>query len=195
MSSWYANTQLDNEPDLVMAVIHMNISQVKTLLNNKTDVNKKSLRWKKTPLELAKIFKRVLSLNNELLSHVVYNKDEQINRTDQIISLLENYKKTGGGLDLTIHPTNPVQRQRDQEVSDFFICPISLERFRDPVIAEDGRTYDRNSIGNYFKTQPDYTRPDDSIMRGFVKSPLTNQPIKRGFVIPHMMIRNILENL
>ena len=35
-----------------------------------------------------------------------------------------------------------------------FICPISLEIMKDPVIMSDGQTYDRESITKALKNSP-----------------------------------------
>lgn len=35
---------------------------------------------------------------------------------------------------------------------DHFICPISLEMMKDPVICEDGITYERDAISQWFET-------------------------------------------
>lgn len=58
-----------------------------------------------------------------------------------------------------------------------FICPITMEIMKDPVIAEDGYTYERNVI----------TRIDNSL------SPMTRQPINIRNLIPNRAIKESIE--
>ena len=50
----------------------------------------------------------------------------------------------------------------DEEYPKDFCCPITMEIMKDPVIAADGHTYDRNAIQR-------------SIDSGNMNSPMTNQ--------------------
>ena len=62
-------------------------------------------------------------------------------------------------------------------------CPISLTFCYDPVIAEDGYTYDRRCIEAHFKTKQ--------------RSPMTNKPIGKSLtsnLILKQIIQNVLEN-
>jgi hypothetical protein len=43
-----------------------------------------------------------------------------------------------------------------------FVCPLSQEPFKDPVMADDGQTYERAVIEEWFKTEGP-------------KSPITNE--------------------
>jgi hypothetical protein len=46
---------------------------------------------------------------------------------------------------------------------DSLLCPITLELFRDPVLAEDGHTYERQAIVEWIEKNG--------------RSPLTNQQL------------------
>ncbi|KAL4149687.1 hypothetical protein QTP88_003568 [Uroleucon formosanum] len=50
------------------------------------------------------------------------------------------------------------------DTPDEFICPITQQIFRDPVICSDGHTYDRSAMVSWFR-------------RGKFSSPLTNEPL------------------
>ncbi|KAL4297674.1 hypothetical protein GQ457_12G027100 [Hibiscus cannabinus] len=47
----------------------------------------------------------------------------------------------------------------DNEIPQYFICPISLQIMKDPVTAVTGITYDRESIEKWLKTAKDITCP------------------------------------
>ncbi|CAB9518778.1 Sel1 domain protein repeat-containing protein [Seminavis robusta] len=52
-----------------------------------------------------------------------------------------------------------------KSITDDLVCPISLELPWDPVVAEDGRIYDRSSIEEHFQTHAGE----------YLKSPMTNE--------------------
>ena len=75
-------------------------------------------------------------------------------------------------------------RQAIDEAVEEYVCPITAELPIDPVIAEDGRCYERHAIEEWFSRQP---QPQ-------VKSPVTNEPMgKRLF--PAVQLRNTLKRL
>ena len=62
-------------------------------------------------------------------------------------------------------------------------CPISLTFCYDPVIAEDGNTYERRCIETHFENKQ--------------TSPMTNEPIGKNLtsnLILKQIIQNVLEN-
>jgi hypothetical protein len=61
-----------------------------------------------------------------------------------------------------------------------FLCPISYELMTDPVICEDGQTYDRASIEAWLKTR--------SI------SPMTNQRISAANLKPNYALKSLIAN-
>jgi U-box domain len=82
------------------------------------------------------------------------------------------------------HPENDPnyanKRQKKCPEEDL-ICPITLELPWDPVMAEDGRVYDRPAIEEHFKNQG-------------VRSPMTN--VKMGKrLVPAPQIKNIIGSL
>ena len=62
-------------------------------------------------------------------------------------------------------------------------CPISMTLCYDPVIAEDGNTYERHCIETHFENKQ--------------TSPMTNEPIGKNLtsnLILKQIIKNVLEN-
>lgn len=59
-----------------------------------------------------------------------------------------------------------------------FLCPLSYEVMKDPVIDENGHTYDRKSIEEHFR-------------KNGKKSPFTNRPIK--MLIPNRNLKTLIE--
>ncbi|KAI7842497.1 hypothetical protein COHA_003851 [Chlorella ohadii] len=52
------------------------------------------------------------------------------------------------------------------------LCPITLEPFEDPVVAADGRIYERRAIEDWLYRE------------GNNNSPLTNQPLPHKMLMP-----------
>ena len=75
-------------------------------------------------------------------------------------------------------------RQAIEEVAEEYVCPITAELPIDPVIAEDGRCYERCAIEEWFARQP---HPQ-------VKSPVTNELMGKR-LSPAVQVRNSLKRL
>ena len=58
---------------------------------------------------------------------------------------------------------------------DVFLCPITHELMRDPVVALDGHTYERDAITQWIATKK--------------RSPLTNEQLQAALVIPNITLR------
>ena len=62
-----------------------------------------------------------------------------------------------------------------------FICPISMSLMCDPVICEDGNTYEKECIMTWFKS-------------GKKTSPVTNLPLdNKAVLIPNIALRSQIE--
>ena len=61
-----------------------------------------------------------------------------------------------------------------------FICPISQEIMTDPVVAEDGNTYERRNIIQWFR-------------EGKLVSPLTNQPLSSDLLFPNLYLKKLID--
>ena len=75
-------------------------------------------------------------------------------------------------------------RQAIDEVAEEYVCPITAELPIDPVMAEDGRCYERCAIEEWFERQP---QPQ-------VKSPVTNVMMGKR-LLPAVQVRNSLKRL
>ena len=85
----------------------------------------------------------------------------------------------GPGIDLLRHfgleeTSRPSSRDRPRE----HVCPITRELMSDPVVAEDGNTYERAAIENWFTTKS--------------TSPLTNEPMGPT-VFPNRAIKKLID--
>ena len=65
------------------------------------------------------------------------------------------------------------------EYNDCLICPITCSIFEDPVIAEDGHTYERKAITNWIERDG--------------TSPLTRTSITIGGLRPNLIVRKLVE--
>lgn len=79
-------------------------------------------------------------------------------------------------------PRNPGKWDSKMDgIASWLTCPITLEAFRDPVIAVDGCTYERASIERWFARN------------GPTTSPCTNQLLPTTDLIPNHAIRSAVE--
>lgn len=62
-----------------------------------------------------------------------------------------------------------------------FLCPITHDVLKDPVVAADGYTYERTAITRWFKTSR--------------KSPITGQMMPHTTVFPNQSVRTLLKSL
>lgn len=59
-----------------------------------------------------------------------------------------------------------------------FLCPITQEMMKDPVIAADGYTYERNAIQDWLQQQN--------------RSPMTNQPLEHKMLTPNRVLKSAI---
>lgn len=64
---------------------------------------------------------------------------------------------------------------------DAFVCPITREYMKDPVICLDGHTYERDAIEEWLKSHS--------------RSPKTNQPLASLRLIPNHALRASIETI
>ncbi|WP_298627811.1 U-box domain-containing protein [uncultured Legionella sp.] len=65
------------------------------------------------------------------------------------------------------------------EIPNQYLCPISMELMTDPVISEDGYTYERNAITQALKARP--------------VSPITQAPVNPDLLIPNRALKELIE--
>jgi serine/threonine protein kinase len=63
--------------------------------------------------------------------------------------------------------------------TSLFQCYITKQKFRDPVVAEDGHTYERDAIVKWLKD-------------GDGKSPITRQPLNADRLIPNLLVKKLI---
>jgi serine/threonine protein kinase len=64
-------------------------------------------------------------------------------------------------------------------LQDVLVCPISLQLFQDPVVAEDGHTYEREAITEWIR------------LNG--TSPLTRQPLTMEALRPNFILKKVID--
>ena len=77
------------------------------------------------------------------------------------------------------------KRQKMSHIAEDLVCPISLELPFDPVIAADGRVYERSEIEMHINSQKD--------KRGHLKSPYTNERMGTT-LLPSPQIKSLIQN-
>ena len=71
------------------------------------------------------------------------------------------------------------KEQESVKIPPEFLCPISKEIMKDPVIASDGHTYERANIEAYLKQHN--------------KSPVTGVGMDHSFVFPNHSVKKLIE--
>ena len=80
-----------------------------------------------------------------------------------------------------VYKSNGAHRLRGMRIRDEFLCPITYDLLRDPVIAADGNTYERTAIETWLaKTQ---------------SSPLTGESLEHSQLSPNRTLKKIIEDL
>lgn len=76
-----------------------------------------------------------------------------------------------------------MEEDRDIEIPQYFVCPISLQIMKDPVTAVTGITYDRDSIESWLAKS-----------RGTATCPVTKQPLpKDSALTPNHTLRRLIQ--
>ncbi|KAJ8686204.1 hypothetical protein QAD02_021998 [Eretmocerus hayati] len=77
---------------------------------------------------------------------------------------------------------NAVNITEDMEIPDEFLCPITHEVMREPVMCSDGFTYERAAINEWF-------------LCGKFTSPMTNEPLRTTTLTSNVPLRNAIFTL
>ena len=68
----------------------------------------------------------------------------------------------------------------DRIIPEDFVCPITKDVMEDPVLANDGYTYERIAIMQYVVNEG--------------KSPMTRQEMNEAQLMPNRALKSIIEN-
>ena len=71
-------------------------------------------------------------------------------------------------------------RMKGMKIRDEFICPITYELMREPVVASDGHTYEKNAIEKWLKTNQ--------------ISPRNGEPIDT-LIIPNINLKKLIQDI
>ena len=80
---------------------------------------------------------------------------------------------------------SPRRVLRSSAAPSEYLCPISSELMTDPVMTDDGQTYERAEIEKWFATARK--------ANGKVRSPLTNVLVSTN-VVPNVALRKLIED-
>ncbi|XP_067023268.1 WD repeat, SAM and U-box domain-containing protein 1-like [Acropora muricata] len=72
------------------------------------------------------------------------------------------------------------RQEREEDIPDEFLCPITREIMCDPAIAADGYTYERACIEEWLRS-------------GRKTSPMTNAPLKNTALTPNRILKNLIQ--
>jgi hypothetical protein len=73
------------------------------------------------------------------------------------------------------------ERIAAEEVPSAFLCPITLDLMKDPVVVMDGHTYERSSITRWFASNQQNRR-----------SPKTNLNLNSEKLVPNHALRTMI---
>jgi REP element-mobilizing transposase RayT len=118
---------------------------------------------------------RVIDLKNA----EIHRRGLEINKRDEKIrEMMRSVANTSG-------PVNVLPEGDPDEAfaleHDSFVCPISLLVMRDPVVATDGHSYERECIELHFQQQ-------SKGGSGEVRSPLSNEPLASRLLTPNIAL-------
>lgn len=65
-----------------------------------------------------------------------------------------------------------------EEIPLEYLCPIRIEMFKDPVVLEDGYTYERDALEDWLRTH--------------TTSPMTGAPLQNKNVFPNHVLRQLI---
>ena len=71
--------------------------------------------------------------------------------------------------------------------TDAFLCPITQDYMRDPVITSDGQTYERGAIEQWLSRRRSLGLP--------YTSPLTGERLGSDALIPNVILRGLIHDL
>ncbi|KAA0715457.1 WD repeat, SAM and U-box domain-containing protein 1 [Triplophysa tibetana] len=104
----------------------------------------------------------LISLNKETLD--AYFKIESVGLRGKVMRKIEELRSS----------------LMDCDVPDEFLCPVTRELMKDPVIAADGYSYEREALETWIRT-PNHT------------SPMTNLPLQSSILTPNRSLKMAIQ--
>jgi hypothetical protein len=71
-------------------------------------------------------------------------------------------------------------RMKGMKIRDEFMCPITYELLRDPVVASDGHTYEKSAIEKWLKSHQ--------------TSPRSGEPMT-SLIIPNINLKKLIQDI
>jgi ribosomal protein S25 len=73
----------------------------------------------------------------------------------------------------------PQPEEEAEEIPEEYICPVTQDIMVDPVIAQDGHTYERKNITEWVEKHG--------------TSPITREPLSKDIIIPNRVLKSQIE--
>lgn len=86
----------------------------------------------------------------------------------------------------------------EKDIPPAFLCPISKQVMKDPVMDSDGITYDRESINRWMRTDRQAMNPSTNEGNGgdegrsYPNNPATGRVLKRKQLVPNRALRDVI---
>jgi hypothetical protein len=131
---------------------------------------------------------KLITINNEnhfknTISGIIKINEQNENYNSNIYNLIileiNKLKEENEQLKNIIMFKNKQINKKNRKYYDNFICPITMEIMKDPVICSDGHTYERSAIETWLSTKS--------------HSPITRAIIPNNSLIPNIVLRNIIQ--
>jgi hypothetical protein len=101
-------------------------------------------------------------------------------REKEILNLKKIEEVTKSLTNLSLRKDGKTTQKKSNDIPEEFICPLTEEIMEDPVIMEDGHTYERFAIHKYLKENG--------------TSPVTKEKIISMKLTPNHTIRKLIQN-
>ena len=159
-----------------------------------SETNINNLQYKiKLPEISIDTIKLIIGINRNNFKNIIrgiVKINELINKQDNIYNLIileiDKLKKEKEQLKEENEQLKEENKQLENKIlnkkniDNNFICSITLEVMKDPVICSDGHTYERSAIEKWLSTEN--------------HSPMTRQIITNNSLIPNIALRNIIKD-
>ena len=108
-----------------------------------------------------------------------YRPDLAVKKNPLVINVCEQFEEILKTMKKVYKSKPVIEVGLEESLLNEITCPISGSIMDDPVIACDGRTYDRSSISTWLKSHN--------------KSPITNESLANKKLIPNYALKSIIE--